>query len=152
MLTYNSDTDGDGLSDSDETTIGSDTFDPDTDNDGVLDGQDGNPLDPNSDSTSAGVATLFGVPGHYKIEVVLPDANHAFTLRNAAGDEAVDSDVKRGNGRSATFTLAENEVIDTVDAGLWTPATVEVKVWDDPDGNGLQDAGEPLLREFRQTF
>ncbi|MEM8859282.1 MAG: SdrD B-like domain-containing protein, partial [Chloroflexota bacterium] len=190
-LDPNSDSDGDGLSDIDESqTHGSDPLNPDSDGDGLSDGAevdlgtdptaadvgtvlvevwddlDGNGridsgeptldgvtvnlLDRNSlvqytaDSVG-GVATLFAVPGHYKIEVALPDRTHAFTLRNSAGDEALDSDVKRSNGRSGTFTVVENETISDVDAGLWTPAMVTADVWDDLNGDGLRDAGEPLM-------
>jgi hypothetical protein len=57
------DTDGDGLSDGDELlTTGSDPFVWDTDGDGVADGDEGaagsDPLDPESSSSDADVATL----------------------------------------------------------------------------------------------
>ncbi|MEZ4235856.1 MAG: hypothetical protein R3F59_06775 [Myxococcota bacterium] len=55
------DTDGDGLSDNDERTLGTDRFDPDTDGDGLLDGEEVNvtftdPLDPDTDGDGIGDA------------------------------------------------------------------------------------------------
>ena len=49
-LIEDDDDDDDGLSDTEESAMGTDPFDSDTDDDGVLDGDDAFPLDPTQDS------------------------------------------------------------------------------------------------------
>jgi hypothetical protein len=55
-----------------------------------------------------------------------------------------DSDVSPATGKTAAIVLAAGQANLTVDAGIRrTPvATVGNRVWDDANGNGLQDAGE----------
>ncbi len=52
----NPDTDGDGVNDGDEAANGTDPLNPDTDGDGVNDGSDADPLDPASDTDGDGVS------------------------------------------------------------------------------------------------
>jgi hypothetical protein len=56
-----------------------------------------------------------------------------------------DSDVNPTTGKTATVTLSTGQVNLTVDAGVRRvpTATVGNRVWDDLDGDGIQDAGEP---------
>ncbi|MDJ0754720.1 MAG: SdrD B-like domain-containing protein [Ardenticatenaceae bacterium] len=91
-----------------------------------------------------GLAVLPSPAGTYRIEAVKPDG-HAFTLYNKGSNENIDSDVRRNNGRSATFTLAADQLISNIDVGLWSPATVQAEVWDDQNGDGKKQAGEPLI-------
>ncbi|MDW3193246.1 MAG: BspA family leucine-rich repeat surface protein [Cytophagales bacterium] len=104
-----------------------------------------------------GLVTLTGVPADQKVRLqVVRPANHDYTLRNQGEDEAKDSDAHRSDGLSHKFRASSGgQVYDLADAGLWSPGTVTSYVWDDQDGNGIQDADEPgvpnvtvkLLRE-----
>ena len=48
-------------------------------------------------------------------------------------------------GTTATISLVSGTPATDVDAGLWTTATVGDTVFNDLDGNGTQDPGEPGL-------
>lgn len=79
-----------------------------------------------------------GVP--YFVEFVLPASATGFTARDAAGDDAVDSDADAGTGLTPVFTLAPGEARLDVDAGLVGPAGSLVlgdQVWMDADDDGL---------------
>ncbi|RME56939.1 MAG: hypothetical protein D6790_14040, partial [Caldilineae bacterium] len=80
-------------------------------------------------------------PGNYVVEFILPSGK-AFTLLNQGGDDTVDSDANPADGKSPTITLTAGQHNTTVDAGLYTPASIGDRVWDDANGNGIQDAGE----------
>ena len=98
-----------------------------------------------TDLSSGGISNLFAIPGTYRIQAILPDGNHVFTRRNQGNNEAIDSDVNPNDGRSSTFTLAGNDLLTTIDVGLWTPATIETEVWDDLNGDGRRQGDEPLV-------
>jgi hypothetical protein len=71
------------------------------------------------------------------------DVNHAFTLKDATNNN-FDSDADRSSGETAKFkTTGAALTVKHVDAGQWSPGTVEAFVWDDLDGDGRQDGGEP---------
>ncbi|MDW3195083.1 MAG: SdrD B-like domain-containing protein [Cytophagales bacterium] len=93
---------------------------------------------------ASGVVTLNGVPADRRVRLTLTKpTDHAFTLRDEGIDDSIDSDFGR-KGRSAAFKATQSQQIHTsIDAGLWSPGTVQVFVWDDLNSNGLQDAGEP---------
>jgi protocatechuate 3,4-dioxygenase beta subunit len=77
--------------------------------------------------------------------VFAPPPGVFLTAQDAGGDDALDSDADRFNGSTADFTLDPDEIDTTRDAGLDTsprPAAVGDFVWDDADGDGLQDQGE----------
>jgi protocatechuate 3,4-dioxygenase beta subunit len=92
-------------------------------------------------------------PGNYQIEIVKPTsrgagANWEFTTQNQLGSESEDSDADP-NG-IIQVVVAEGELNLDFDAGLLTPeflrlATVGKRVWNDLNGNGVQNAGEPGL-------
>jgi hypothetical protein len=69
-----------------------------------------------------------------------PDGDGANTATGGG-----DSDVNPSTGKTATVTLTAGQLNLTVDAGIRsTPvATVGNRVWDDLDGDGVQEAGEP---------
>jgi hypothetical protein len=65
-----------------------------------------------------------------------------------AGDDTVDSDVDPQTGETPEFTLDPDESDTTIDAGIrgvGPPASIGDFVWEDLDGDGIQDAGEPGL-------
>ena len=80
-------------------------------------------------------------PGNYNVQVVKP-AGYTFTVQNAGSDTAKDSDADAA-GNMACTTLVSGETDLTWDAGLYQPATIGDFVWNDLNGNGIQDAGEP---------
>ncbi len=81
------------------------------------------------------------VPGDYYIDVDVP-AGWFTSPPNQGGDGAQDSDIDSA-GSTATTTLVSGENDPTWDAGLSLPASLGDFVWEDRDGDGIQDAGEP---------
>jgi uncharacterized repeat protein (TIGR01451 family)/fimbrial isopeptide formation D2 family protein len=81
-------------------------------------------------------------PGSYGVQFA-PSAAQPFTKANVGSDDAVDSDADRVTGRTANVTLASGGSDTTLDAGAYRPASLGDRVWEDLNGNGLQDAGEP---------
>lgn len=84
-------------------------------------------------------------PGQYMLNFdtnLLPDGCE-FTFPNMGTDDTIDSDVD-SNGSSGCFSVATNDDID-FDAGLYSLGTIGDRVWEDINGNGVQDPGEPGL-------
>ncbi|MHA4871270.1 SdrD B-like domain-containing protein [Duganella sp. PWIR1] len=84
-------------------------------------------------------------PGTYSVQFdkdSLP-ANHVFTDKDLGGNDAKDSDADTVTGKSAQVTLASGDVNNDLDAGI---VVVQAKlgdtVWEDKNGNGVQDTGE----------
>jgi Tol biopolymer transport system component len=94
-------------------------------------------------TSAAGAYSFTGLfPGSYIVEFVLPDANTVFARQNQGADDTVDSDVNRLTGRTGTYTLTANQTNSTADAGMMTRASLGNLLWNDVDGDGVQDAGE----------
>jgi fimbrial isopeptide formation D2 family protein/uncharacterized repeat protein (TIGR01451 family) len=126
------DTNGDGIQNDGTTGIGGITVN-------LLRG-DGTPTG-RSTVTSSNGAYSFGdlAPGEYRIEVVAP--GYAATKQNAGDSEAADSDIAP-TFRSDAFTLTSGQVERRVDAGLYLPAKLAGTLFEDVDGDGVQDPGE----------
>ncbi|MEI8199491.1 MAG: SdrD B-like domain-containing protein [Eubacteriales bacterium] len=60
----------------------------------------------------------------------------------AGADRSVDSNIQVGTGISAGIAVLGGENITNVDAGLYQKASVGDRVWNDINGDGVQDAGE----------
>jgi len=84
-------------------------------------------------------------PGDYYVEFVLP-SGYVFSPQDQGLNDAVDSDANPLNGRTATFTLASGQTDTTLDAGMYETASIGDFVWEDLDGDGIQDAGEPSIQ------
>jgi len=105
----------------------------------VLDGND-NPITTTTDAN--GEYSFTGLtPGEYKVMFVAPNG-YEFTTQDAGGDDGLDSDANPSNGMTQTVTLESGEFNDTLDAGLIQPASLGDFVFEDTNGNGVQDAGE----------
>src|SRR5690606_3581868 len=109
-----------------------------------------------------GIYTLTApLPGNYRIRVLLPSFNDAFSPKDQAnGNNTEDSDINP-SGTNAGFTdvisIAPNVIsITNIDAGIIiyrtptptrtpTPINLGNLVWDDIDHDGRQDVGEPGL-------
>ena len=73
----------------------------------------------------------------------IPGGGYLFTTPNVGGDDTLDSDADPTTGRSQTVTLAVGETQTTLDAGAYLPVTIGDVVYEDLNGNGTQDPGEP---------
>ncbi len=127
------DSDGDGVQDPGEPGLAGVTVE-------LLDGA-GTVVD--STATAADGSYLLDefVPGTYTVRFVAP-AGFVFTAADASGDDSADSDVD-SSGSTSSFIISATDDIVTVDAGVFETAGVGDRVWDDLDGDGVQDPGEP---------
>ncbi|RFP13729.1 SdrD B-like domain-containing protein [Duganella sp. BJB475] len=84
-------------------------------------------------------------PGSYSVQfdkTTLP-ANYLFTAQGQGGDATHDSDADAATGQTAQVTLASGDSYQHLDAGIVIKqATVGDRVWEDTNGNGVQDGGE----------
>ena len=82
------------------------------------------------------------IAGNFIVEFIRPSGFEP-SAENVGSDDALDSDASHINGRSPVITLAANENNPTIDAGFYQLATISDFVWEDINGNGVQDNGEP---------
>ena len=138
------DTDGDGIQDDNEAGV-----------EGVIVNLfdcDGNYI--SSDTTDATGYYLFDLllPGGYQLEFDIsnlpPDCD--WTYQNQGGDDAADSDVNEF-GMTGCIDLDAGEMNHDVDAGLIPLAKIGDLVWEDCNGDGIQNPGEQGL-EHIQVF
>ncbi|MBK8900438.1 MAG: carboxypeptidase regulatory-like domain-containing protein [Anaerolineaceae bacterium] len=103
----------------------------------------GDLLDNTSTNASGGYSFTNLPPGDYYVAVTLPNG-YAFTIQDASGSDATDSDVDTATGQTIVTTLVAGENDPTWDAGL-VPAIASLGdyVWEDLNSDGLQDVGEP---------
>ena len=129
------DTDNDGIQDADELGLEGVTVN--------LKDEDGNVIA--TTTTDENGAYLFTglAPGTYSVQFVLP-ADYEWTVLNAGGDEATDSDADPAmNGMTEQVTLVAGESNLDLDAGLnLLPASLGDFVWFDANGDGVQNNGE----------
>ncbi|NNM29502.1 MAG: hypothetical protein HKO57_08270, partial [Akkermansiaceae bacterium] len=94
-----------------------------------------------ADTTSGGGFYSFTdlAPGDYVLDFA-PPVGYALTTRDAGSDDALDSDPDPATDRVA-ISLAPNENNDTVDAGVYQPATIGNFVWTDANGDGVENDG-----------
>jgi uncharacterized repeat protein (TIGR01451 family)/fimbrial isopeptide formation D2 family protein len=82
-------------------------------------------------------------PGEYYL-LFVPPAGYAISPMNQGGDDELDSDADPLTYQTALTTLSPGENDLTWDAGMYlAPASLGNRVWEDLNGNGLQDGGEP---------
>jgi len=89
----------------------------------------------------------------YRVHFVRPNTLTYFAQQTTTCDlqpatcNLRDSDANPSSGRTAPFEPSAGERINHIDAGLYNlaqgrPASIGNRVWEDIDGNGLQDEGE----------
>ena len=87
--------------------------------------------------------------------VFAPSPGSEFSPPDAAGDDTIDSDADL-TGRTPDFTLGPDEIDTSLDAGIRgfpTPrGVIGDFVWNDLDGDGVQDAGERGVSEVTVTL
>ena len=77
------------------------------------------------------------VPGTYHIDVV-PPVGYEITYALEGANDSLDSNIDE-NGMMMLEILVGNEMNPTYDAGLYQPAKIGDIVWEDINGNGIQD-------------
>lgn len=87
-----------------------------------------------------GYYNFSGIPaGNYTIDFLAHDS-YISTIPNNS-DDHTDSDVISNSALMLSFS--EGGTIDSIDAGYYLPSSVGDFVWEDLNGNGLQDESEP---------
>jgi protocatechuate 3,4-dioxygenase beta subunit len=81
----------------------------------------------------------FLLPGNYSLQAT-PQSGYLFTKSNAVANADIDSDGV--NGLINGINIQSGTIISNLDYGFYKTAQVGDFVWEDTDGNGLQDAGE----------
>ncbi|MEE8523016.1 MAG: SdrD B-like domain-containing protein, partial [Thermoanaerobaculia bacterium] len=131
------DDDGDGVQDIGETGLSGILVELRKDSDDSLVDSD--------TTTAAGAYSITGIAADtYYLEFEAP-AGFIFSPQGQGGDISLDSDPDPADGRTASFTLTAAQTRSDLDAGLFRLATVGDFVWEDDDGDGIQDAGESGL-------
>ncbi len=122
---------------------------PDAGIDGVVVNllDDGGNVIATTTTAGGGLYSFTVAPGTYEIEFV-PSSGTTFAATNVGSDDALDSDADQTTGRTGPIVVTGSAGIDTVDAGLITPATLGDLVWQDLNGDGVRDAGEPGLDDI----
>ncbi|MDX2135321.1 MAG: SdrD B-like domain-containing protein, partial [Saprospiraceae bacterium] len=94
------------------------------------------------------------VPGVYKVMFINPNpSKYTLTIKDAGTDDAQDSDANQAMLMSdPTDFLNSGEEDLTLDAGFFVKAKVGDFVWEDKNGNGVQDNGEPGINGATVTL
>ena len=117
------------------------------------------------DGSGGDVSTTTGADGSYEFAGLRPGAyavqfdlaslppGAVATFLDQGADDAVDSDADRVSGTTAPTPLLPSGASDlTLDLGIYVPVRVGDRVWDDLDGDGVQDAGEPGVPDVGVTL
>jgi len=76
---------------------------------------------------------------YYVTRSTLPGYVH--TLEDVGNDDTIDSDANPA--ATIPVSIVSGDYDDTIDFGFYQPPSIGDRVWEDLNGNGLQDAGEP---------
>ncbi|NJN16429.1 MAG: DUF11 domain-containing protein [Oscillochloris sp.] len=119
----------------------------------LLDGS-GNPID--GDGGTPGVQAVTTItdgsgiytftnltPGTYRVEFAFPAGYDRISPQDQGGDDTADSDADPVSRRTAATTLISGQNDPNWDMGVYRLAAIGNRVWEDQDGDGVQDGGEP---------
>lgn len=87
-------------------------------------------------------------PGTYRVIVDFDPATIGVTPATQGADTELDSDLD-STGSTADIILISGEIRNDIDGGLYRYASFGNKVWEDRNGNGLQESGEPGLANVK---
>jgi SdrD B-like domain/G8 domain len=79
-------------------------------------------------------------PGDYSVLVISP-SGYVFSPEDQGSDSTLNSDVN-SSGQTASVTVSTGGEVDNLDAGLVQAAQITGRVWNDANGNGIQETGE----------
>ncbi len=97
-------------------------------------------------TTTGGMYMFNGLlPGDYTVTFGTPTDFFPTKQDELPGndDDDSDADPTTGVASSTPVTLAGGDIVDDVDAGFWTYASIGDYVWKDQDADGFQDPLEP---------
>ncbi len=101
-------------------------------------------------NTDAAGMYMFGDlwPGTYKVTFAPPASSTyqptALDDPSGFGDDTVDSDADPANNlMTPSYAITSGDTIPTLDAGFYVPGKLGDLVWEDINGNGIQNGGEP---------
>ncbi len=99
--------------------------------------------------TSGGGTYVFDnlVPGTYRVHFTTPSGWTPSPIGRGSG--ATNSDASLITGTTPPFTLQSGQSPTDVDAGFFRTAGLGDRVWEDLNGNGVQDIGEPGVANVR---
>lgn len=99
-----------------------------------------------SDTTDANGAWEVGglLPGTYHVKFTAP-SGYGFSPADQGGNDGQDTDANPSTGQTGNYTLTVGQYNQTVDAGLYQPASIGDYTWVDANGDGVQNSGEPPL-------
>ncbi len=100
----------------------------------------GSPAQTATTDASGNYAFTDLAPGTYSVKFVLP-SGYVFSPANQ-GDDTKDSDADTTTGCTGAITLNAGDNATQWDAGIYQPASLGDLVWEDTNGDGLQDTGE----------
>jgi hypothetical protein len=141
------DTDADGIQDGSETGIQNVPVTLNgTNADGVV-------VTLNTTTDATGLYLFSGlVAGTYKVTFGTPAGGYTLSPQDQGGNDATDSDAAPGTQQTITTILTPGESDLTWDAGFYKSASIGDFVWNDTDGDGVQDAGEPGIPNILVTL
>ncbi|MBK9510094.1 MAG: carboxypeptidase regulatory-like domain-containing protein [Cytophagaceae bacterium] len=87
----------------------------------------------------------------YVVEFTKP-AGYEPTGADKGTDDTKDSDASITTGKSPVVILTSGENNSSIDAGFYQPAKIGDFVFDDKNGNGIQDSGEPGITGVKVTL
>ena len=88
----------------------------------------------------------------YTLSFALPE-RYVWTTQHAPNiADEMNSDVKRADNRTFSIVLEPGDKNLTIDAGVFLPAALGDYIWEDVNGNGLQDPDEPGVNDVQVTL
>lgn len=88
-------------------------------------------------------------PGNYMVIVENPFTDGSFTIKDQDEADVLDSDIDPQTGESEIIVLTENQDIVTIDAGYYHFVNIGDFVWEDMNGNGIQEVNEDGISNIK---